>query len=320
MESKAAQEQGKPAHTECVLPLMVLHQPGGKWSDFSSQCKMGGTVTKCQKPAEPASAGLVLRSHPLVRRARHCTGDYTRQQSWGLLESCSAARASHSSVLTSVCLCNTTCSETVSSRRQEPSKSGFKTKTSFSSQRSSAQGLGMLRPSSGHAACDKDLGLTLGRFILNNLFAPVCRAGTSAGPAHVVPAVGAASPTCPGAAGKDLSAFPVRPKTAYCFHRIPEFHRIPSHSTPCNGQTPSTVPVQPGLSSPDINHKVRLLHPCLADGSCSLTKLITKPNSQQFTADGWNPGLLLSLITEQSLQVCYLQLPGHGDRACSMET
>lgn len=59
----------------------------------------------------------------------------------------------------------------------------------------------MLRPSSGHAACDKDLGVTLGRFIMNNLFAPVCRAGSqdrisrSWGQDASVPAVGAASLT-----------------------------------------------------------------------------------------------------------------------------
>lgn len=84
MESKTAQEQGKPAHTECVLPLMVLHRTGGKWRDFSSQCKTGRTVTKCQKPAELASGrGGAAGRFPLVRRAPHCTGNYARQRSMG---------------------------------------------------------------------------------------------------------------------------------------------------------------------------------------------------------------------------------------------
>lgn len=73
------------------------------------------------------------------------------------------------SVLTSACLCYTPRSGSGSSHRQEPNGSEFKPNP--------CTGLGMLSPSSGHAACDKDLGLTLGRFILNNLFAPVCRAG-----------------------------------------------------------------------------------------------------------------------------------------------
>lgn len=148
---------------------------------------MGGTVTKCQKPAEPVRGGAAER-FPLVRRGWHCTGNFTRHGNhWRV--------AQQHEVLSSPLPAGAT----------PPAQTLFplavRNPADLSLKPNPCTGLGILSPNSGHAACDKDLGLTLGRFILNNLFAPVCRAGSqdrisrSWGQHTSVPAVGAASPT-----------------------------------------------------------------------------------------------------------------------------
>lgn len=162
---------------------MVLPQPENEMI-FPLSVRWGGC--ECQKPGEPVSGrGGAEERFPLLRRAQHCTGNCTRQQSTAELLS-STRRTQpcpHSAA------CATPPAHALLARNPSPKP------TPCPWQRW-VHGLGALTPSPGHRACDKDLGLTLGSFICSNLFAAVCRAASQDGisPSTLSPSRGGCQP------------------------------------------------------------------------------------------------------------------------------
>lgn len=161
------------------MVLQFLAPVIGKVSYLSPSLRQG-LCLKCRKSAGGECGwGVDAGGIPLARKARYCTGTYVRQAGMGAAAGFTAPSEGATALPSlRVALSWAACSDTVSSHQAGTQHLWAQKIYHCASPCSGAQRQRAHTPGAEHKAHEKDLGMTLGCLIFNNLFTRVCKPGT----------------------------------------------------------------------------------------------------------------------------------------------